>query len=94
MCCSAAEFDRAPLLKALVTRNTDVHARMPADVHSVIATFMGSELRTHFVPSRVLPHSVHAAVLTMYRFPVRCGTSSNSKQYSWIKKQVVHQSMS
>jgi len=77
-----------------VTRNPDVHARMPADVHGVIATFLGSELRTHFVPSRVLPHSVHAAVLMMYRFPVRCRTLLNSKQYSSIKKQVVHQSMS
>lgn len=70
--CSSAEIDRQPVLKALICRDAEVHSRLPADIDSAIATFLGGELRTFYVPcGMALSDSLRAAVLAMYRSPVR-----------------------
>lgn len=67
---SATHFDQQPVLKALITRDPDIHVRMPADIHRAIATFLGSELRTHFLPSGVAgSQSLRSSVLAMHRSP-------------------------
>lgn len=68
--CSAAEIDRQPVLKALICRDVEVHPHLPLDLSSAIATFLGGELRTYYVPSGVgRTDSLRAAVLAMYRSP-------------------------
>jgi hypothetical protein len=69
---SAAIFDREPVLKALICRHPDVHPQLPPDLDSAIATFLGGGMRTHCLPSGAgCTDSLRAAVLAMYRSPVR-----------------------
>jgi hypothetical protein len=68
---SAAKFDQQPVLKALICRHPDVHPHLPANLDRTIATFLGGELRTHYLPSGAgRTDSLRAAVLAMYRSPV------------------------
>ena len=60
------------MLKALICRHPDVHPQLPPDLDSAIATFLGGEMRTHYLPSGAgRTDSLRAAVLAMYRSPVR-----------------------
>ena len=69
--CSAAIFDREPVLKALICRHPDVHPQLPPDLDGAIATFLGGEMRTHYLPSGAgRTDSLRTAVLAMYRSPV------------------------
>lgn len=94
--CSAAVFDREPVLKALICRHPDVHPQLPPDLDSAIATFLGGEMRTHYLPSGAgRTDSLRAAVLAMYRSPVRLPASpaisstailaQPRRQWCWIK---------
>jgi hypothetical protein len=73
---SAAIFDREPVLKALICRHPDVHPQLPPDLDSAIAAFLGGEMRTHHLPCGAgRTDSLRAAVLAMYRRPVRLSVS-------------------
>ena len=85
--CSAAIFDREPVLKALICRHPDVHPQLPPDLDSAIATFLGGEMRTHYLPSGAgRTDSLRAAVLAMYRSPVRLAASPANPTIAMLRQ--------